>query len=185
MGKKVVARRQVPVQDFDSGKTSFKPIEIVGRAASGESRKDVVQAEEQTLFPEIGHQPGKIVSPALNLGVLALVEVVNADVKFVAAGRPAGDLFTQEKILVPPQALCRINGIVVGNGDQIQPLALELLVEGFGRVVAFAAKTVQHRQGGHAGVDGVHVQVTFHIPGYISYVTDVSLADEVWVKGTR
>jgi hypothetical protein len=40
------------------------------------------------------------------------------------------------------QALCRINGIVIGYGDQIQPLALELLVEGFGRVVALAAKTV-------------------------------------------
>ncbi|MFZ0964524.1 MAG: hypothetical protein WAO35_26975, partial [Terriglobia bacterium] len=50
-------------------------------------------------------------------------------------------------------------------------------------VVALAAKTVQHRHGGHAGVDGVDVEVTSHTPGYISYVTYVSLADEELVKG--
>jgi hypothetical protein len=32
-------------------------------------------------------------------------------------------------------------------------------------------------------VDGVNVEVTFHTSGYISYVTDVSLADEELVKG--
>jgi len=119
----------------------------------------------------------------LNFRVLALVEVVDANVELVAARRPAGDLFTQEEILVPPQALRRVNGIVIGNGDEIQPLALELLVEGFGRVVALAAKTVEDRHRGHAGVDGVDMEITSHIPGYISYVTYVSLADEELVKG--
>jgi hypothetical protein len=33
-------------------------------------------------------------------------------------------------------------------------------------------------------VDGVDVEITSHTPGYISYVTYVSLADEELVKGT-
>ena len=116
--------------------------------------------------------------------MLALTDVVNADMEFVAARRPAGDLFAKKEVRMAPKVLRRINGIVIGYGDQIQPLALELLVEGFRRVVALAAKTVQHRQGGHAGVDGVDVEITSHTPGYISYVTYVSLVDEELVKGT-
>ena len=40
----------------------------------------------------------EIVAPLLELRVLALGDVVDADVNFRAAGHPAGQLFAQEKI---------------------------------------------------------------------------------------
>src|SRR5208337_721693 len=137
----------------------------------GQGGEDVVDAEEQSLLFEISHQTRKVISPALNLEVLAFHNVVNPNMDFVPTGRPAGDLLAEEKVRMPPKGLPRRDRIMIGYSDQIQPLALELLVEGFGRVIALAAKTVQHRHGSHAGVDSVDVEVTSHILDCIYYVT--------------
>jgi hypothetical protein len=89
--------------------------------------------------------------------MLPFSNVVNPNVDFVPTGRPTGNLLANEKVRVPPKTLPRIDRIVIGYSDQIQPQVLELLVEGFGRVIALATKTSQHRHGSHAGVNSVDV----------------------------
>jgi hypothetical protein len=101
----------------------------------------VVDAEEHPLFLEISQQTRKVIAPALNLYVLTFSNVVNPHMDFVPTGRPAGNLLTNEEVRIPSKALPRSDRIVIGYGDQIQPQALELFVEGFGRAIALAAKT--------------------------------------------
>jgi hypothetical protein len=82
--------------------------------------------------------------------MLPFHNVVNAYVDFGAAGRLTGNFFANEKVRVPPKTLPRIDRVVIGYSDQIQPQVLELLVEDFGRVIALATKTSHHRHGSHA-----------------------------------
>ena len=102
-GKLIVAGQQVSVQDFDGRETGFEPVEVVRRAASGQSREDVVDAEEHLLLLKIGHQARKVISPALNLHVLPFSDVVNAHVDFVPTGRATGNLLAKEEIRMPPK----------------------------------------------------------------------------------
>jgi hypothetical protein len=101
----------------------------------------MVDAEEHPLVLEISHQTRKVIAPALNLYVLAFSNVVNANMDFVPTGRPAGNLLAYEEVRMPSKTLPRRDGIVIGYRDQIQSQALELLVEGFGGVIALTAKT--------------------------------------------
>jgi hypothetical protein len=82
--------------------------------------------------------------------MLPFRNVVNAYVDFVLTRRLTGNLLANEEVRVPPKTLPRIDRIVIGYSDQIQPLVLELLVEGFGRVIALPTKMPQHRHGSHA-----------------------------------
>ena len=109
------------------------------------------------LLLKIGNQARKVASPPLNLHMLPFINVVNAHVDFVPTGRVAGDLFADEKVRVLAETLSRIDRIVIGYSDQIQPPVLELLVEDFRGIIALATKTANHRHRSHAGVDSVDV----------------------------
>ncbi len=57
----------------------------------------MIDAEEQPALAEIHQQRNQIVPALQELSVLALMEVVNADMDFRTAGHPARQLLTEEK----------------------------------------------------------------------------------------
>jgi hypothetical protein len=100
----------------------------------------MIDAEEQSALGEIHQQRHQIVAPLLQLAVLPLADVVYSDMHFRAAGHTASQLFTQEKVGVPPQFLRPFDGIVVRKREQAHPAALELFVDFFGIAITLAAK---------------------------------------------
>jgi hypothetical protein len=86
----------------------------------------VVDAEEELPFAKVHQQRHQIVAPLLKLDVLALMEVVHADVDFRTTGHPARQLLAQEEIRVPPQPLRPLDRIVIGQGEQVHAAPLEL-----------------------------------------------------------
>ena len=101
-----------------AGKILAEPLEVFLVARAGQARKDVIDGEEEPLFSEVNQQGDQIVAALLNLHVLALGQVVHADVNFRAAGHLAGDLFADEKIVVLAQLLGAFDRIVLGERDR-------------------------------------------------------------------
>ena len=139
-----------------------EPFKIFARALSCDTGKYVIDAEEQPAFGEIHQQRHQIIAPLLQLDVLALADVVHADVNFGAAGHAAGKLFTQEKIRMAPQFFRAFDGIVVRQREQTHPAALEQFIYFFGIAITFAAKISD--KGGRTGTGEVRVnmQVASH-----------------------
>jgi hypothetical protein len=65
---------------------------------------------------------------------------------------------------VAAQGFDGVDGIVIGDGDQVHPAAFQRLVDFEGIVIAFTANPVHDRHGTHARVVGVNMQVAFHAP---------------------
>src|SRR4029077_2349355 len=124
-GLAVMKGLHLPAIDLERRNVGFDPREIVQDAASRKAGEDVVHAKEQTTLGEIGQQAYEVVATPLNLDMLELGQVVNADVHSGAARHRAGDLFAEEEIWVGPQSFSGADGIVVGERDQIHAFALE------------------------------------------------------------
>ena len=58
----------------------------------------MVDAEEESALGEVHQQRDQIVAPLQELRVLALMEVVNANMDFRTAGHPARQLLAEEEI---------------------------------------------------------------------------------------
>ena len=61
-----------------------------------------------------------------------------------------------------PQMLGRIDGVVVGDGNEIHSAPFQSFIDGVGRVVALAAKTVESGYVAHAGVPRMDVEIAPH-----------------------
>ena len=96
--------------------------------------------------------------------MVTLGDVIDPDMQFRAARRPAGDLFTQEKVVVAAQRLAGVDRIVIGHRYKVHPAPLQCLVDLLRGAVALPADPVQKRYGTHAGVHRVHVQIALHAP---------------------
>ena len=77
----------------------------------------MVDAEEELPLGEIHQQRNQIVAPLLELDVLALMEIVDANMDFRTAGHPARQLLAQEKIRIVPHLLCALGRIMIGKRE--------------------------------------------------------------------
>lgn len=71
--------------------------------------------------------------------MLALMEVVYANMDFGTAGHPARQLLAQEESGTPPQRFGPFDFIVIRKGEQAHTTALEAFVDCFRIAVTFAA----------------------------------------------
>src|SRR5271156_6141745 len=96
-GVTVGGLEHVAVARLDGREVFLEPGEVLALAPPGHAREDVVYAEEEPALGEIHQQGDQVVAPLLELGVLALMEVVDANVDFRTAGHPARQLLAEEE----------------------------------------------------------------------------------------
>ena len=116
-GTLIGAFEHVAVARFDGGKIFLEPGKVFALAASGDGRENVIDAEEEATLGEIHQERNDIVAALLQLLMLAVGDVVRADVHFRAAGHFTGELFADEKIGMVAQLFGAFNGIVIGESD--------------------------------------------------------------------
>ena len=120
----LAAFEHVAIARFDGGKIFLEPGEILALAAACDAGENVIDAEEETALGEIHQERDEIVAALLQLLVLALGDVVDADVHFGAAGHFAGELFADKKIGMLAQLFGAFDGIVIGESEKIHAAAL-------------------------------------------------------------
>jgi hypothetical protein len=120
----------------------FDPSEIVRSAAPGEPGEYVIDAEKQAPLGQVCQEADEVVAPALDFNVLAFGEIENTDVHCGAARHPAGDLFTEEEIRAGTERLGGIDGIMVGDRNQIHALVFQDAIDLPRIVVGFAANVL-------------------------------------------
>ena len=160
----VVTREHLAAARLDRGEIFLEQREIFAVAAPRERRKHMMNGEQQAALGDVGEQSPQVIAPALNLRVLPIRNVVNADVRDAAAGHHAGDFLADEKIGPMPQAFRGSDGVMIGHGDQIHSTTLQDLVDRVGVVIALAANPAKNRECAHAGVPRMNVQVAPHVP---------------------
>ena len=81
--------------------------------------------------------------------MLALGDVIDADMSFRAARHRAGDFFADEEIRVAAQLFRAADGIVIGQRDQVHAALAQRGVDVCRSTVALLKKMTQdrHRQG--------------------------------------
>ena len=84
-GMLVGGGQHLAVAGLDGGEISGKPFVVVRVSPPGHGRKYVIYGEKQALLGKIGEQANHIVAPAVDLDVLALGDVIDADVGLGAA----------------------------------------------------------------------------------------------------
>jgi hypothetical protein len=161
-GALVRAFEHVTVARFDGGEIFLEPGEILTLAAAGDGGKNVIDAEEELALAEIHQERDEIVTALLQLLVLAVADVVDADVHFGAAGHFAGELFADKKIGMLAQWFGAFDGIVIGEREKIHAAALQQGINGAGIAITFAAEISD--KGGRTGTGEVRVnmQVASH-----------------------
>jgi hypothetical protein len=152
----------VAIARFDGRKIFLEPGEIFALAAAGDAGENVIDAEEQAALGEIHEQRDEIVAPLLQLLVLAVGDVVHADVHFGAAGHFAGEFFADEKIWVLAQWFGAFYGIVVGESEQIHAAALQQGIHSAGIAITFAAEISDKGGRTRTGEVRVNMQVASH-----------------------
>ena len=100
----------------------------------------MIDAEEEAALGEIHEERDEIVAALLQLDVLAVGDVVHADVDFGAAGHFAGELFADEKIGMLAQLFGAFDGIVIGESEEIHAAAVQQGINFVRIAITFAAK---------------------------------------------
>ena len=77
----------------------------------------MVHAEEESPFGEIHHQRDEVVAAALDFHVVALANVVDADVHLGAGRHADSNLFTKKEIRIFAQDFRGVDRVMVGDGD--------------------------------------------------------------------
>ena len=137
---------------------SLAPLEVV---------EEVVQGEQNALRAQVPHKFAHVGAQLLNVAVLALGDVVNADVNLVLEIRQVGtDFLADDEIAGRPpveQFQATVDGIVIGDGNQVHPALLGGAVDGQRRGVGIAAAEQAQVPGGarvirmHMKVGSIHV----------------------------
>jgi hypothetical protein len=130
----------VSVAGLDGWKSGLEQGEVLGSAPARQAGKDVIGAEEEVLVGQPGEEGFKVVTAPLEFNVIALSDVVHADVQLGSAGYRAGHFFAEEEVGLGAQRLDGLDGIVIGDGDQVHAGALEGIVYGEGIVITFPTK---------------------------------------------
>lgn len=108
----------VAVARLDSWEVFVEPDEVIAVAAAGHAGEDVIDTEEESALGQVHQERDKIVSPLLELNVLTLMEVVNADVDFRTAGHATSQLLAEKESGTAAQSLRAIDAVVVGESEQ-------------------------------------------------------------------
>src|SRR5215472_7937620 len=95
----------LPVADLKSRRIGREPVKILGVALARQPGEHVIYTEEELLLGQVHQQGNKVVTPVLDLGMVAIGQVVDADVYHRSAGHAASDFFTYEKVGIAPQGL--------------------------------------------------------------------------------
>ena len=94
--------------------------------------------------------------------MVVFLNIVNTNVHFRPARREGADFFTQEEVRVSSQGFRGVDGIVIGDGNQIHPTPFQSFVD-FARIaVAFAANPAEPGYGTHSRVKCMDVQIASH-----------------------
>src|SRR5215472_8169047 len=159
---RVGALEHVAVVSLDGREIFLKPDEISELAAAGDARKDVIDTEENPALTQVHEQGDKVAAALLELDVLALMDVVNADVDLRTAGHPARQLFAEEEAGVAAQFFGAFDPVVVGQGEQTHSPPVQAGVNFLGVAIAFAAEFGDEGSGAGPRVIRVHVHIAFH-----------------------
>lgn len=158
----VRALGHVAVVRFDRGEILLKPGEILEFPASGQTRKHMINAEKELPLGEIHDERQNVVFPALELLMLALMEVVNSHVDFRAAGHPARQLLAQEKVGMIAKAFRPFDTIVIGEREKVHPPPVERRIYFIWVAIALTAEVFDKRGSARAGVVRVDVHIALH-----------------------
>src|SRR2546423_14584678 len=108
-------------------------------AAAGQSRENMIRAEEELMLRQVPAKRHKIVSTALNFHMVALGNSINAQVHQRPGGHPHCDLFAQEEIRMASKGLGCVNRVMVGKGYDGHTEKLQPFIDFRGFRVALAA----------------------------------------------
>ncbi len=122
-------------------------VEVAHLAAAGERGKQVVDAERNPLLRQVGEKGLGITPPALDRRVVGLRDVEHAKVQLSPPGQLAGDLLAHEEIGPPGKLKSPLDGIVVGESNEVHPVSERSLVDGGGLGIALADEPAQNGQG--------------------------------------
>ena len=103
----------------------------------------MIDGEKQALLGKIGQQADHIVAAAVDFGVLAFGQVIDAHVNLGPAGHPAGDLFADKEIGMAAQFFRAADGVVVGQSDQVHAALSQRGVDVGRSAVALQKKMAQ------------------------------------------
>jgi hypothetical protein len=84
----------------------------------------MVDAEENPVLVEIGSQRRYVHAAPLQLHVIPLSNAIHAHVDLRLTRSDAGYFFTQEEIGIPSKMVRGINGIMIGDRDQVHAAPL-------------------------------------------------------------
>jgi hypothetical protein len=107
--------------------------------------------------------------------MLALVEIVNADMDFRAAGHAAGQFLAQEESGMLPKFFCAFDRVVVCQREQIHVPALESCVHLLGIAITLSAKLTD--KGGRTGSRKVRVDMHIALHDFHSKLTALRTDD--------
>jgi len=141
--------QHLAIDCFDSMKITCKNREVVFRSRSREAGIEVIDSYEQATLDCVGKQALDIVAAALQFDMVVFRNAINAGVHFRAARHRAGDFFAEEEIGITPQILYGINGIVVGNRDEIHAALFQACVQRARLVVRLHTNPGEHRYSAH------------------------------------
>jgi hypothetical protein len=154
--------KHVAIASLDRRKIFAEPREIFALARAREIRENVIDAKKEPALGKIHEQGDEIVAPLLEMCVLALRDVVDADVDLGSAWHPAGELFTQEKIRQTAKFFRAFNRIVVGKSEEIHAAPVQRLVNVDRIAVTFTAKFGKERGSASTGEVRVNMHIASH-----------------------
>jgi len=138
---RIVDSGYLSIQRLQGWKEFLKKLKIEIRAPARQTRKHVVDAEEEFALVEIRGQRGYVLAAALQFNMVALFDAIHSGVDLGAAGCDACHFFAQEEIGIAPKIFRGVNRIVIGDRNQVHAAPFQGLVNGFRIAVAFAAKS--------------------------------------------
>ena len=138
------------VANFKCRDVGGKPMKIIFVALSSKAGKNMIHAEEKFLFCQVHHQRHKVSAPTLDLAMISLAQVVDADVDFCAAGHPAGHFFADERVRMAAQHFRCVDGIVIGERNEGHAQLLATGIDLIGVIVGLLTNAREQRSVAHS-----------------------------------
>ena len=110
----------------------------------------MIDAEQQLAFTQIRDQRMEIRPSPLQFCVVSLFDIIDAHVEAGPARHYAGYLFAQKKVRVTAQRFGCVDRIVIRDGNQVHPAALERVINLQRIAVTLAADPSQHGNRTHS-----------------------------------
>jgi len=130
------------VTRFQRRNIRSEPVEIVFVAAPGQAGKNMVHAKEKLPFGEVHHQRDEVIAAALNFHMIALANIVDADMHLGAGRHAHGNFFTEKEIRILAQNFGGVDGVMVRDGHDSHAQFFEAFIHLAGVVIGFAANAI-------------------------------------------